>query len=173
MTKKILLIIISVLFIFSCKNNEIKNNNMIQLNNAFDFNNVNNENQNILPLNLNSNMNLKNDLLNNENILVPNNETLPLNISLNINDEINIIGRIILFNGWSPNIRMITENNMIIGIYENNISIELVDNMIKNETITKGIYKLKYLYETNIQYYENPLMVFEILEYNFYEMNNE
>ena len=154
MTKKIVFsMIIIFLLINSCKNN--KNNDTKQL---------------IIDLSINTENNELNNELNHENFLVSNNDTLPLIIDLNTNDEINANGQIILFNGWYPNIRMITKNNKIIGIYENSISIEIINNMIKNDIIITGLFKLKYLYKTDIPYYENPLMIFEIIEYNNVEI---
>ena len=150
MTKKIVFsMIIIFLLINSCKNNK---------------------NYDMKPLIIDLSINTENNELNHENFLVSNNDTLPLIIDLNTNDEINMNGQITLFNGWYPNIRMITKNNKIIGIYENSISIEIINNMIKNDIIITGLFKLKYLYETDIPYYENPLMLFEIIEYNNVEI---
>jgi hypothetical protein len=155
MTKKIVFsMIIIFLLISSCKNNKNENNNM-------------------KPLIIDLSINTEKNELNHENFLVSNNDTLPLIVDLNMNDEINMNGQIILFNGWYPNIRMITENNKIIGIYENSISIEIINNMIKNDIIITGVFKLKYLYETDIPYYENPLMICEIIEYKNVKLIND
>ena len=93
-------------------------------------------------------------------------EETPLIIDLNISGEIVFDGQIIIFNGWPPHIRMIVNDDKIIGIEENKISEGIISDFINNRITGKGLYKLKYLRNVDLPYYENPLMVFEIIEYN-------
>jgi hypothetical protein len=93
-------------------------------------------------------------------------EIIPYSIEISINDLIILNGSIVLFNGWFPNIRMVIDENKIIGIVENDISIELVHNLLENKITGQGVFKLKYNNDINLPYYENPLMIFEIMEYS-------
>jgi hypothetical protein len=82
---------------------------------------------------------------------------------MNIGDEIWLAGNIMIFNGWPPNIRMITTDNYIIGIDEDNIPKIITENILN--FFIRGTLKLKLTYLTDIPYYENELMVFKIIEY--------
>ena len=93
----------------------------------------------------------------------------PLIIDINIDDEIWLNGEMIAFNGWSPNIRMIVFDNKIIGIDENSILEELLKYFGIGIRI-KGLYKLKLKRVTNLPYYNDPLLVFEIMDYNNIEI---
>ena len=64
---------------------------------------------------------------------------------------------------------MIVFDNKIIGINENNIPKDLFKN-IGIGKIIKGSYKLKLIGETYIPYYDNPLLIFDIIEYNNIEI---
>ncbi|MCL2800474.1 MAG: hypothetical protein FWD28_01770 [Treponema sp.] len=108
-----------------------------------------------------------NEIINedNRNIDNENTELIPLLIDLNYNEEILLEGQIILFNGWEPNIRMITDNNKIIGIIENSVSKEFINKFFNYSTTGNRVFKLKYINMVNLPYYDTPLMVFEIIEY--------
>jgi hypothetical protein len=96
----------------------------------------------------------------------------PLIIDIKINDEIWFNGAMSVYNGWPPNVRMIVNDNKLIGIKEELIPKELYENVRPGMTI-EGSYKLKYLYETGLPYYDDPLLVFEIIEYKNIEIIGE
>ena len=93
---------------------------------------------------------------------------LPLILDINLEDEIWLEGQIVIFNGWSPNLRMIIESKYIIGIDEENIPGELGNHL--NYGLPKGTFKLKLIRKTNIPYYETELLVFRIIEYKDVEI---
>ena len=92
----------------------------------------------------------------------------PLVLDISINDEIWLDGKITLYNGWAPNIRMIVMENYIVGISENNFPEELKYYLLNG--YIKGTFKLVLLLKTNIPYYDIELMVFKIIEYNNIEI---
>jgi len=91
----------------------------------------------------------------------------PLKMEINVNDEIWLNGEMLVFNGWPPNVRMIVDDNKIIGIDDNSIPDELVENIWN---ITKGAYNLKFIYVTDMPYYDDPILVFKIIEFNNIEV---
>ena len=90
-------------------------------------------------------------------------EEEPSVLQMNIGDEIWLDGNIIIFNGWSPNIRMTISDNYIIGIDEDEIPKIVTENILY--FFIKGTFKLKYVHLTDIPYYENKLMIFRIIGY--------
>jgi hypothetical protein len=118
----------------------------------------------------NSNENTVHD--NSETTIIDNSE-IPLIINIDINDEIWLYGQLVCFNGWYPNIRIIIAKNKIIGIVENDFSIELILNLLSDTITGKGLFKLKFVDTTNIPYYENELMIFEIIQHENMKIEND
>jgi hypothetical protein len=93
----------------------------------------------------------------------------PLMIDIKENDEILFNGEMSIYNGWPPNIRMIVNENKLIGIEEDLFPEELWKIFSFGMTM-KGDYKLKFLSETRLPYYDDPFLVFEIVEYSNIEI---
>ena len=95
-------------------------------------------------------------------------ELLPFSKNLMIGDNITLCGELVLFNGWQPNVRFITENNEIIGIGkdESYTLLNEVNEIIKQLNINGRHSKicacLEYIGSELLPYYKNPLMCFNI-----------
>jgi hypothetical protein len=89
---------------------------------------------------------------------------------LNAGDEIWLDGEVQLYNGWPPNLRMITSDNNIIGIDEEDIPDILADNIF-NYSI-KGTFKLEFLFTDDAPYYDEPLPVFKVIDVKKLELRN-
>jgi hypothetical protein len=103
------------------------------------------------------------------NICISFSDPTPLKADIKINDEIWLYGQIIFFNGWPPNIRMIVNGDKIIGIDEDSIPGELKEILWK-WVLFKGAFKLKLINLYDIPYYDEPLLVFEIIQYTNIEI---
>jgi hypothetical protein len=97
-------------------------------------------------------------------------DEIPLMLDISHNDVVWLEGRLVIFNGWPPNIRMIVYNNLIIGIDEDTIPEEIYKNI---SFIIMGSFKLRFIGTTNLPYYEIPLLIFEIIEYRDLEIFKE
>jgi hypothetical protein len=103
------------------------------------------------------------------NVFILYSDPIPLKTDIKINDEIWLDGEVIFFNGWPPFIRMIVNDNKIIGIDENSIPGELME-FLKKWILFKGSFKLKLKDVYDLPYYDDPLLVFEIIKYNNIEI---
>ena len=103
------------------------------------------------------------------NVFISYSDPIPLKVDIKINDEIWLYGQIIFFNGWPPNIRMIVSGDKIIGIDEDSIPGELKAILWK-WILFKGTFKLRLKALYDIPYYDDPLFVFKIIEYNNIEI---
>ncbi|MBR6153658.1 MAG: hypothetical protein IKQ43_04400 [Treponema sp.] len=100
------------------------------------------------------------------------NEPQPFFANLNVGDTINLRGYFVVFNGYPPNVRFVTDQNEIIGIgmeewYDDPLVQNILDNQVNAEIIfqTKSIFK--YEGSVDIQYYDKPLMCFSVESIEF------
>jgi hypothetical protein len=92
----------------------------------------------------------------------------PLAIEISDGDEIWLNGKMVIFNGWPPNIRMIIMEDFIIGIDEDSIPEEVETYLPYG--LPNGSFKLKLTRRTNIPYYEIQLLIFTIIDYKDIEI---
>jgi hypothetical protein len=101
-------------------------------------------------------------------------DQIPLSFNFTNNEELWINGSLIIFNGWPPNIRIIFEE-YIIGIGYNKESYYIpseLNQLIRGGTYIDGLYKIKYIGDTRLPYYETKLLLFSIVEYKNIKIKN-
>ena len=100
------------------------------------------------------------------------NEPQPFFANLNVGDTINLRGHFVVFNGYAPNVRFVTDQNEIIGIGmeewpEDKLVSNIVDNQLGSEVIFETSTIFKYEGSVDIQYYDKPLMCFSVESIEF------
>ncbi len=110
------------------------------------------------------------------------NEIVPFSKNMKIGESVTLSGSFVVFNGWQPNIRFITDSNKIIGIgtdeeYCNKVVNDIVLHQIKTETIYRCEAKFNYIDSVKIHYYDRSLMCFAVSDIKikscFIEKENE
>ncbi|WP_191017125.1 hypothetical protein [Treponema zioleckii] len=94
-------------------------------------------------------------------------EIEPFTKNMKIGESVVLFGSFVVFNGWQPNIRFVTDTNKIIGIgtdeeYSNKIVNDIVLHQNKTGTIYRCQAKFNYIDSVKIPYYEQSLMCFAI-----------
>ena len=84
-------------------------------------------------------------------------------MDINVGDEIWLTGQLVIHEGWPPNLWLKVPNNRFVGIDEDSLPAEIIDNLFKK--IIRGNFRLKRIMLTSYPYYEHELMVFAITDY--------
>ena len=90
----------------------------------------------------------------------------PAEYNLKLNETITIQGRFTEWNGWSPNIRILTKDGGIVGIgtSENDSILPEELRNLKNLEDWEVTVALTYIGNTGILYYEKPMQCFKIVK---------
>lgn len=100
------------------------------------------------------------------------NEPQPFFANLNVGDTINLKGHFVVFNGYAPNVRFVTDQNEIIGIgmeewYDDPLVQNILDNQEEAEVVFQTKSLFKYQGNVDIQYYDRPIMCFSVESVEF------
>ena len=104
------------------------------------------------------------------------NEPLPFSAKLMRGDKITLRGNFVLFNGYPPNVRFVTQDNKIIGvgteeICDNKEVLSIINQQINKTEIYDVEVEFEYLENVNIIYYTEPLMCFNPKKIKFLDSN--
>lgn len=96
-------------------------------------------------------------------------DPVPPNSVFEINQQMVVSGEVVLFNGWQPNIRMLIEDNKIIGIGKTESDFEVsvpreLRGYLGSEFEINATVVLKYIGSVTIGYYDRPLPCFDIIK---------
>jgi hypothetical protein len=89
----------------------------------------------------------------------------PLNYKKTDNN-LNIFGTVYIYNGWQPNLRLITPKNEVIGIgIDESVSIpNEINKFLPFGYEITGTFELKFINYVSIPYYNKPLPCFDIIK---------
>jgi hypothetical protein len=93
-------------------------------------------------------------------------EAQPTKYQLKLDEEIVLKGKFELWNGWPPNLRFATKDNLILGIGRNEQESEMPKEFKSIEELSKYEVevRLRYIGEVNIPYYDVPLQCFKVVK---------